>query len=124
MRANFGALSRRQRSAIALLFSFLALSFAIEAKMAMYEPASGPGFTVRSARATPAEARDPDAGEFSLLLPSHDAVAGFLVVVLIAIWSIPTAERIRELRLLLAQTALITGPELPPQILFRPPPSL
>jgi hypothetical protein len=52
----FPAASRPSRhTLIAILLCFLAFSFAMEAKMAWYGPAEGPGSDVRAAKAMPAD---------------------------------------------------------------------
>lgn len=105
---------------MALLFCFLAFSFAVEAKMALYEPIDGLGFSVRAAKASPADRRDSDSAVAVSQSPAHPEPASLAIAAAVCVLLV--AERIGETAAPGADAALLPVPHLSPQLSFRPPP--
>ena len=121
--AGFVAIARRHsQKTIVFFLCFLALSFAMEAKVGWYEPADGFSFNVRTEKAMPTDSRKIESESFDALRsigqnPAFTSLAIFAVAFLMMAAPLPFAN--------IAQSAdqFVHVSFLSPQILFRPPPA-
>lgn len=120
---GFPAIARpHSRRAIVFILCFLALSFAMEAKVGWYEPADGFSFNVRTAKAMPTDSREVESESSNALGSIGRNPASTSLAILAALFLL-VAEPLPEAKI--AQTAERFLPTLflSPQILFRPPPA-
>ncbi|MGH9599415.1 MAG: hypothetical protein ACRD27_06090 [Terracidiphilus sp.] len=119
----FPAASRPSRhTAIAILLCILALSFAMEAKLAGYGPVEGPGSSVRAAKAMPADTPELVRDGVPAPGPLHPQFPVVLLVELAAVllFGKSAFERRRAAGSLAQIPAMC---HLYPGIFFRPPPA-
>lgn len=106
---------------ITLLLCVLAFSFAMEAKMAWYGPAEGPGSDVRAAKAMPADSPELVFDGVPTPDPLHPQLpvlilAGLTAVLVLAIVAVEERGTVR------AHAQAPGTPSFYPGIFFRPPP--
>ena len=121
MRISSAVLIRYQRTAVAFLLCALALSFAVEAKVAWYGPAKGPFTDVRSAKAMPADRHELTAAATPFVEP-HQAPACWTLLAVVATAVAAALIRTPESHLPPAAHPVPAGFYLSPHISFRPPP--
>lgn len=121
--SGFPAIARpHSRKVVVFILCFLALSFAMEAKVGWYEPADGFSFNVRTAKAMPTDSREIES-ESSYALgsigrnPASTSLAIFAAMFLMMAAPLPKAK----IGQLADQFVFVSF--LSPQILFRPPPA-
>lgn len=122
VRISWAAFIRYQRTAVAFLLCALALSFAVEAKLAWYRPPNGVHSTdVRSAKAMPCDKRELIAAAAPLVEP-HQAPACWTLLAIVTTAVAAGLIRTPESHLPPAAHPVHAGLYLSPQISFRPPP--
>lgn len=107
---------------MALIFCFLALSFALEAKVAMYQPVGSPVFSVRAAKAMPADGSDANSVSSHSVLRVDSHHAGFIFAILTAVLLLPAIVRL-ERRTGLTEVFVPAALPFSPHTALRAPPA-
>lgn len=112
-----------RNTAIAFLLCLLALSCAMEAKFAWYEPPAGPSIDARATKAIPSDTRDSTTDDSAQSDAACLGISCFLLSVFASAWLV-TARRLPDQAPAPLVHHLPATQWFSPQISFRPPPSL
>ena len=121
--SGFLAIARRHsRRTIVFFLCFLALSFAMEAKVGWYEPSDGFSFNVRTAKAMPTDSREIES-ESSKAFGSIGQNPASTSLAIFAALFLMMVELLPKVKVPQASGQFVPVTFLSPQILFRPPPA-
>ena len=121
--SGFRAVFRSIRQAIfAIGLCLLALSFAMEAKLARYGPVAGPGSEVRASKALPDDA--PKVVQHGVPAPNPvDAQIVFAVLAILTVSCAAGTDVMLRRNIQSARLRPVTAAYFLPYLFFRPPPA-